>query len=59
MDNREMFESLGIAAEIYDFCETELRTLKDRFQEIDDIAEYNQLKVIKAMQDAQVTEAHL
>ena len=59
MDNREMFESLGIAAEIYDFCETELRTLKDRFQEIDDIAEYNQLKVIKAMQDAQVSEAHL
>ena len=59
MDNREMFESLGIAAEIYDFCETELRTLKDRFQEIDDIAEFNQLKVIKAMQDAQVSEAHL
>ena len=59
MDNREMFESLGIAAEVYDFCETELRTLKDRFQEIDDIAEYNQLKVIKAMQDAQVSEAHL
>ena len=59
MDNREMFESLGIAPEVYDFCETELRTLKDRFQEIDDIAEFNQLKVIKAMQDAQVSEAHL
>ncbi|SDZ90687.1 Cystathionine beta-lyase family protein involved in aluminum resistance [Oribacterium sp. KHPX15] len=59
MDNREMFESLGIASEVYDFCETELRTLKDRFQEIDDIAEFNQLKVIKAMQDAQVSEAHL
>jgi len=59
MDNREMFESLGIKPAVYDLCETELRALKDRFQEIDDIAEFNQLKVIKAMQDAQVSEAHL
>ncbi|ETP73777.1 cystathionine beta-lyase family protein involved in aluminum resistance [Lachnospiraceae bacterium JC7] len=59
MDNREMFESLGIKPEVYDFCEVQLRALKDRFEEIDSIAEYNQLKVIKAMQDAQVSEAHL
>ena len=59
MDNREMFESLGIAPSVYDFCEEQLRTLEDRFSEIDAIAEYNQLKVVKAMQDAQVSEAHL
>lgn len=59
MDNREMFESLGIAPSVYDFCEEQLRALEDRFSEIDAIAEYNQLKVIKAMQDAQVSEAHL
>ncbi|OON86022.1 hypothetical protein BXO88_09305 [Oribacterium sp. C9] len=59
MDNREMFESLGIKPEVYDFCEEQLRALEDRFEEIDAIAEYNQLKVIKAMQDAQVSEAHL
>ena len=59
MDNREMFESLGIKPEVYDLCEKELQTLSDRFKEIDEIAEYNQLKVIKAMQDAQVSEAHL
>lgn len=59
MDNREMFEALGIKPEVYDLCEKELESLKDRFKEIDEIAEYNQLKVIKAMQDAQVSEAHL
>lgn len=59
MDNREMFESLGIAPSVYDFCEEQLRALEDRFSEIDAIAEYNQLKVVKAMQDAQVSEAHL
>ncbi|MBP5608241.1 MAG: methionine gamma-lyase family protein, partial [Lachnospiraceae bacterium] len=34
-------------------------SLKDRFEKIDDIAEYNQLKVLKAMQDKQVSEACL
>ena len=38
MDNREMFESLGIAPSVYDFCEEQLKSLRDRFEEIDDIA---------------------
>lgn len=59
MDNREMFEALGIKPEVYDYCEVSLTGLKDRFKEIDEIAEYNQLKVVKAMQDANVSEAHL
>ena len=59
MDNREMFEALGIKPEVYDYCEVSLNGLKDRFKEIDEIAEYNQLKVVKAMQDANVSEAHL
>lgn len=59
MDNREMFQSLGIKPEVYDYCEGALQSLSDRFKTIDEIAEYNQLKVIKAMQDAQVSEAHL
>ncbi len=59
MDNREMFQSLGIKPEVYDYCEDALQSLNDRFRTIDEIAEYNQLKVVKAMQDAQVSEAHL
>ncbi len=59
MDNRDMFEALGIKEEVYTFCEGALSDLRDRFSEIDTIAEYNQLKVVKAFQDAHVSEAHL
>ncbi len=59
MDNREMYESMGIKKEVLDFCEPVLKSLEDRFREIDEIAEYNQVKVIRAMQEAQVSEAHL
>ncbi|MCD7833492.1 MAG: methionine gamma-lyase family protein [Lachnospiraceae bacterium] len=50
-----MYESLGISREISDFAETILAGLEERFREIDETAEYNQLKVIKAMQDARVS----
>ena len=59
MDNRDMFRALGISEEVYTLCEEALADLKDRFAEIDRIAEYNQLKVVKAFQDAHVSEAHL
>lgn len=59
MDNRAMYRAFSIDDSVLDFCSSVEKTLKDRFQEIDDIAEYNQLKVVKAMQDASVSEAHL
>ena len=59
MDNRAMYEALSIKGEVYDFCEKELDGLSDRFRKIDEIADFNQLKVIKAMQDAKLSEAHL
>lgn len=54
-----MFRALGIKEEVYTLCEEALADLRDRFAEIDRIAEYNQLKVVKAFQDAHVSEAHL
>ena len=36
-------------------CENEV---KDKFYEIDNITEYNQLKVLKAMQKNRLSEAH-
>ena len=39
-----------------DYCEDVLSGLKDRFAEFDKKAEYNQLKVIKAMQDEKVSD---
>ena len=59
MKNFEIFRSLGISSEVYEYGETILEELKERFAEIDERAEYNQLKVLKAMQDNQVSEACL
>lgn len=49
-----MYQALGIAPEVEAFCESILENLKDRFQSIDSIAEYNQCKVISAMQKERV-----
>ena len=45
--------------QVYEYGEQTLVSLKDRFDEIDKTAEYNQLKVLKAMQDCRVSEACL
>ena len=56
---REMYKNMGICDEVYDYCDNIIRSLHDRFEEIDKNAEYNQMKVIKAMQDEKVAEMHL
>ncbi|MBO5069255.1 MAG: methionine gamma-lyase family protein, partial [Roseburia sp.] len=52
---KEQYESLGISPEVYEFGEKIESSLKERFEEIDRRAEYNQLKVIKAMQENRVS----
>ncbi len=54
-----IYKEFGISDEVYAFAEEKLNDLKPRFDEIDRIAEYNQMKVLKAMQDCQVSEACL
>ena len=56
---REMYKNMGICDEVYDYCDNIIKSLHDRFEEIDKNAEYNQMKVIKAMQDEKVAEMHL
>ena len=56
---REMYKNMGICDEVYDYCDSIIKSLHDRFEEIDKNAEYNQMKVIKAMQDEKVAEMHL
>ena len=51
----EQYEALGISREVYEFGEKIEDSLKERFAAIDATAEYNQLKVIKAMQDNRVS----
>lgn len=56
---REIYKNMGICDEVYDYCDNIIKSLHDRFEEIDKNAEYNQMKVIKAMQDEKVAEMHL
>ena len=55
----EQYAKLGISKAILDFGNEILISLKERFERIDEIAEYNQLKVIRAMQKCRVSEACL
>ena len=55
----EMYARMGIEKKVYEYGGAVLEKLAARFQKIDEIAEYNQLKVIQAMQECQVSEACL
>ncbi len=54
----DFYKALKIEDRILDFCSGIEAGLKERFEEIDRTAEYNQLKVIKAMQDNRVSDIH-
>ncbi len=58
MELNAMYTSLGISPQVLKFGEEIEESLKDRFQAIDLRAEYNQLKVIKAMQKNRVSDIH-
>ncbi len=59
MNVSQMYEKCGIDSDIYVFSQIIWSSLKERFEAIDETAEYNQLKVIKAMHDNHVGEASL
>lgn len=54
-----MYEKMGISKEVLEFSNKILADLKERFDRIDDVSEYNQMKVLHAMQKNQVSEMHL
>ena len=55
MNTEKIYKELGICKEVYDFGEKIIENLKERFDEIDANAEYNQLKVVAAMQKNRVS----
>lgn len=57
--SHEMYQKMGIEEGVYQFCEKIWSSLETRFKEIDEISEYNQMKVIAAMQKNRVSEACL
>lgn len=52
---REMYQNLGISDAVLDFGLKVEAELKERFDGLDEVAEYNQLKVIAAMQKHRVS----
>ena len=53
---KEMYAQLGISSEVYDFGHKIEESLKERFEKFDKTAEYNQMKVLLAMQKNRVSE---
>lgn len=53
---KELYEQLGISSQVYDFCHEIEKSLKERFEQFDKTAEYNQMKVLLAMQKNRVSE---
>lgn len=58
-DTAKMYAVMGIDREVYEYGNEIIKHLQERFERIDETAEYNQLKVLKAMQENQVSEACL
>lgn len=50
-----MYEALGISRELIEYSEKITAKLKNRFEVIDNVAEYNQMKVLSAMQKNRVS----
>ena len=53
----QYYKNLGISSDVYHFCQNIWESLAARFMKIDAVSEANQLKVLKALQKNQVSEA--
>ncbi|MGX8705858.1 MAG: methionine gamma-lyase family protein, partial [bacterium] len=53
----EMYQSLGVSPAVYQYGEEIIEGLRERFDAVDAVAEYNQCKVLGAMQKHRVSAA--
>ena len=58
MNTNEIYTQMGISEAVLRFGDQVEATLKERFAEIDSVAEYNQAKVIAAMQKNRLAANH-
>ena len=58
MNLDSIYKELNISTPVLEYCKKIEGTLKERFDKIDEVAEYNQLKVLKAMQKNKVSDVH-
>ena len=55
MELQGMYGTLGVSSAVYSFGQAVLEGLRARFEQVDAVAEYNQAKVIAAMQNNRVS----
>lgn len=55
---QNMYFEMGISEAVWQYAENILDGLRERFDSIDRVAEYNQMKVLNAMQKNRVSEGH-
>ena len=55
---RLMYKDCNINDKVFELCHEVEESLKERFQAIDEVAEYNQLKVLAAMRKNKVADTH-
>lgn len=58
MNVNDFYRSLGLSEKTIEIGEKYEKELKERFEKLDKVAEYNQMKVIKAMQDNRLSDRH-
>ena len=58
MIHKILRDAFGIEQHLVDKMVNIEKTLTDRFKEIDQIKQYNQYKVLKAMQEARLSDQH-
>lgn len=55
---KQLYSSFGLDEDVLSFCAGIEESIKDRFDAIDRVAEYNQMKVLMAMQNNKISEFH-
>lgn len=58
MELRDLYRQMGLSDKVIETGEKYERELHDRFEDIDRIAEFNQMKIVRAMQKNRVSETH-
>ena len=54
----KMYKKLGVSEPVYAFGAEVEASLRERFDRVDEVVEYNQLKVLGAMQENRVSDIH-
>ena len=58
-EREKMYELAGISVPVFEYGEKICETLKERFEQIDQMSEYNQLKVMQAFHKKRVSAEHM